>query len=346
MALTVLDPDQLRSELKQGQFAPVYLLAGADGFRSERTARWMRERVVEAASGGLNAETVWADETTPARIAEAASAYPMFGGRRFLWVRHAEDLPAGSAVEPLLRYLERPADCTVLVFTSHKLDKRLKFTAACAARGRVVEFAPLSGRELLGQVSRQATAHGLRLDEDALRLLLDLVGDDLAELDQELAKLALQPEVDASENALDAEVVRRLVGRSRDVDAFQLSNAFQPSQARHLVHGWTEMRRRGGDVMGTGAILGWRLRQLTQLREALDAGWAARDAGQLAGLPPWQQRTAIPMAQNNLRDSLHKTLEYFRLADRRAKSSSLGADLAYDLAVLSWAADATGHRRA
>lgn len=341
MALEVLQPDALRTELKKGSIAPVYLLAGADAYRAERTARWMRERVVEAAAGGLDAEGAWADETTPSRIAEAASAYPMFGGRRFLWVRRAENLPAGPAIEPLLRYLRNPADCTVLVFTSTKLDKRLKFTQACAEGGRVVEFAPLAGSALTAQLERQAQSHGLRLLPAALRLLLDLVGEDLAELDQELAKLALQPEVDGSDQTLDETIVRQLVGRSRDIDAFDLAQALDPRNATNLLHGWTELRRRGGDVMGAGAILGWRLRQLTQLREALDAGYSPAEAGRLLGMSPWQVRSLISCLENSSSHLLHTSLEAFRRADLRAKSSSLGAELAYDLAVLKWAAAAT-----
>ena len=96
-ALDVLSPAQLRGELKQGELARVYLLAGPDAFRIERTARWLREKALEGPMGELNAESAWADETTPAKIAQAAAAYPMFGGQRLLWVRHAESLPTGTA---------------------------------------------------------------------------------------------------------------------------------------------------------------------------------------------------------------------------------------------------------
>jgi DNA polymerase III delta subunit len=63
----------------------------------------------------------------------------------------------------------------------------------------------------------------------------------------------------------------------------------------------------------------------------------AREAGSAAGLAPFQQRRAIPLARNHSPEHLQKTLEVFRRADRRAKSSSLGAELAFDLAVLRWA---------
>ena len=335
----VIDPERLRSELKQQDFAPVYLLAGADGFRAERTARWLRDRVAEQDVSGLNTESMWADETSPGRIVEAASAFPMFGGRRFLWVRHAEALPTGTAIEPLLRYLERPADSTVLVMTSHKLDKRLKLTTACAKAGRVVDFAPLSGRDLSAQIQRQAKAYGLSIPSDAVDTLTDLVGDDLAEIEQELAKLALMPE---SGGPLDSATVRTLVGRSRDIDAFELADALDPGRPLDFLQGWTEQRRRGGDVFGAAAILIWRLRQLATLAEGLDAGMDAREVGSTAGLSPWQQRRVIPLARAHSPRHLHTTLEGFRRADRRAKSSSLGAELAFDLAVLRWAADAVG----
>ncbi|HKK71197.1 MAG TPA: DNA polymerase III subunit delta [Candidatus Krumholzibacteria bacterium] len=337
--LRILDPPGLRAEFRQNSIAPAYLLAGPDGYRAEKTARWLRDKVVDAALGGLNSESVWGDETTPGKIAEAASAYPMFGGRRFLWVRHAEQLLSGAALDPLLRYLENPSDSTILVFTSQKLDKRLKLTSAFAKHGHVVEFARLSGRDLLDQVTRQARAHGLELAPEAVSTLVDLTGEDLAEIDQELAKLALQP--DAAGGTLGAERVRELVGRSRDVDAFELADALDPAHPLQFVNGWTERRRRGGDVVGAAAILGWRIRQLAQLRAGLDSGMDAREAASAAGLAPFQQRRAIPLARNHSPAHLEKTLEVFRQADRRAKSSSLGPDLAFDLAVLRWATGPT-----
>ncbi len=334
MAVEILSPEQLRGELKQGDLARVYLLAGPDGFRIEKTARWLREKAVEGPMGDLNAASLWADESSPAKIAQDAAAFPMFGGRRLLWVRHAEQLPAGDAIAPLLRYLERPVDSTVLVLTSAKLDKRLKLVTACAAAGRVVEFRPLSGAELFAQVGRQATAHGVELGRGAAQALVEFVGDDLAEIDQELEKLALL----GAEGVVGPEEVRVLVARSRDIDGFELADALDRARPEHLVRSWTELRRRGADPFGNAAILGWRLRQLVLLQELVAEGHPAKDAASLAGLPPWQARRLIPLVESHSRGSLQKALQGFVQADRRAKSSSLGAGIAYDLAILGWAA--------
>lgn len=338
-AVEVITPAQLRAELKGGAIARVYLLAGPDNFRSDRTARWLRDKALEGPMGELNAANAWADEVPPARIAQDASAYPMFGGQRFLWVRHAESLPTGDAIEPLLRYIRNPAESTVLVLTSSKLDKRIKLTGACAEHGRVVEFGALSAAELTTQISSQARAHELDLAPGAIQVLVDLVGEDLAEIEQELQKLALQ----GADGQISADEVRTLVARSRFVDGFELADALDQRHPGPLLRAWTELRRRGMDPFGSAAILGWRIRQLVLLQELVSEGHEPRDAAQLAGLPPWQARKLIPLVESHTAASLQKTLEGFVLADRRAKSSSLGPGISYDLAILGWAAGrATG----
>lgn len=335
--LSVLSPEQLRAELKEDRWWPVYLLAGADTFRAESTAQWLKQKCMDPGMGDLNIDTLWADEKTPAQIVETVSAFAMFGGRRMVWVRHAEELPAGDAMRPLLEYLEDPSPDNILVFTSQKLDKRLKFTTACTQRGRVVEFAPLRGGELRAQVRRQARGLELDLAPDSVEALLDLVGEDLAEIQRELEKLSLAVETSGETGALDAETVRRAVAGSRDIDAFELADAMDPAQARQALRRWWEMRSRGSDVYGASAVLMWRFRQLLQLRTALDGGLDARDAARVVGLSPWQAKRVLPLVQALSADFLEKTLQGFLRAEGRAKGTSLDADLAYDLAILDWA---------
>jgi len=336
VATTVLTPDQLRAELKQGEIRPVYLLAGVDTFRAERTARWLTRQSLDEANADFNRDTLYADEVPPARIAETAAAFPMFGERRVVWARHAEALPSGAAIAPLLAYLENPSEHTVLLITSSKLDKRLKLTGACAGRGRVVEFGRLVGRDLVAQVGRQAREHRLDLEPAAVQVLVDLVGEDLGELDAELAKLALQD--DAEGRRIGPDEVRGLVARSRDVNAFALADALEPARPAEALGEWFALRNAGGDIMGCAAILAWRFRQLAQVRAALDAGNDAQGAARAAGLAPWQGRRVVPLAQAMTAEHLESTLARWRQADRRAKSSSLGGPLAFDLAVLGWAA--------
>lgn len=335
MALATMTPEELLGALKNEDRRTVYLFAGPDSHRMEKTARWLREKSIDGASADFNCETLYADECKPAQIAEKARAYPMFGGQRFLWIRRAELLPSGRDIEPLLDYLAAPVDSTILLFSSAKLDKRLKLTTLCGAHGWVVDFGLLSGAALVRQLQRQAKSHGLQLSPEGAQLLVELVGEDLGELDTELAKLALQDA--AGDRPLEAEEIRELVARSRDVDAFTLADALDRRRPQHALMDWFQLRRGGGDVFGAAAILGWKLRQIAQLRAALDDGLDSNSAAKVAGLAPWQLRRTLPLAQATTGSDSLAALGAWRTADRRAKSSSLGAGLAYDLALLDWA---------
>jgi DNA polymerase-3 subunit delta len=345
MAISTVNPEELLAQLKAGESRPVYLLAGPDSHRMEKTARWLRERAVDAETRDFNCDTLYADECKPGQIVEKARAYPMFGTTRFVWVRRAEALPTGRDIEPLLNYLQAPVESTVLLLSSSKLDKRLKLSALCAEIGWVVEFAALSGAALVRQLQRQAKGHGLQLTAEGAQLLVELVGEDLGELDTELAKLALQDAADG--RPLRGDEIRELVARSRDVDAFRLADSLDRGTPRQALLDWFQLRHGGGDVFGVAAVLGWKLRQIAQLRAGLDDGLAPEAAAKMAGLAPWQMRRTMPLAQSTTGFLSGGALSAWRTADRRAKSSSLGAGLAYDLAILDWAlvADAPGNRR-
>ncbi len=339
MAPTVISPEELRSELKQGLRHPVYLLAGSDRFRAERTAQWLRQENVDPAMGDLNVDLLWADDTTPAEIAQKASAYAMFGGRRLVWVRHCELLPTGETIAPLLRYLDSPSPDTTVVFTSDRLDKRLKFVGACAAHGRVVDFAPLRGAALRHQVQRQAAAHGVSLQPEAVELLLDLVGEDLGELESEVQKLALARSEAREAQPWSAEEIHRAVSASRDLEAFELVDCMDPRDPVVALRQWFRMRQRGSDVYGASAIVLWRFRQLMQLRATLDDGVDARDAARKLGLSPWQAKRLTPLALKYSSDHLMRTLELYRRAEGYAKGTGIDAGMAYDLAFLGWASE-------
>lgn len=332
----ILTPSELKSTLAKNDPAPVYLLAGPDTWRAERTALWLKEKVLDPQSAEFNAQVLQADECSPEAIVEAASAYPMFGSKRFVWVRHAEALGSGAALEGLLKYLESPATSTILVFTSAKLDKRLKFTSACARAGCAVDFQNLRGSAVFTQVARQAQSLALKLSRDAVEELVDLVGEDLGELQSELEKLALLQEGDAE---LGPEEVRLLVARSRDLDAFAVADLLSSDDPLPALRAWTKVRVGGGDPIGTAAILSWRLRQLASFRAVLDTGEDAASAARRLGIPPWQARRLASLAASSSFTQLRTTLEHMRRADRRAKSSRLGASLSYDLALLSWAVE-------
>src|SRR5947208_624184 len=77
--------------------------------------------------------------------------------------------------------------------------------------------------------------HGKQLSQAAARLLVDLIGEEMGQLDQELAKLAVYI---GQASKIDADDVDKLVGQSRAANVFEILNtlaAGQPPKALAIL---------------------------------------------------------------------------------------------------------------
>jgi DNA polymerase-3 subunit delta len=130
----------------------------------------------------------------------------MLADRRVVVLRDVDKLKKAPR-ELLERYLERPAADTVLVLVS---PSGVKPDRVLADRATTVDFAPLDGERLPKWVTYQAQTLGRAITPQAVALLVEAVGAELAQLAIELEKLASYAPETIDESAVAAVVgVRR-----------------------------------------------------------------------------------------------------------------------------------------
>ena len=197
----------LHAALKSRVFDPVYYLFGEDDFLKEQATRDLVDAAVEASTRDFNLEIRRASEVDAESLDALLSTPPMLAERRVVVLRDVDKLKK-SARTLLDRYLARPAHDTVLVLVAPsgaKPDKTL------SAHATVVEYAPLTGDRLPRWVSYHAQhALGRTITPEAVTLLVEAVGGDLAQLAVELEKLASYATTSIDEHAVgDVVGVRR-----------------------------------------------------------------------------------------------------------------------------------------
>ncbi|HKH93034.1 MAG TPA: DNA polymerase III subunit delta [Gemmatimonadaceae bacterium] len=197
----------LHAALKKRVFDPVYYLFGEDDFLKEQAARDVIAAAADPATRDFNLEIRRANELDAESLDALLSTPPMLAERRVVVLRDVDKMKKGVRVL-LDRYLTRPAQDTVLVLVAPsgaKADKTL------SERAIAVEFAPLTGDRLPRWVTYHAQ-HALSrtMTPEAVTLLLEAVGGDLAQLAVELEKLASYAPETIDERAVAAVVgVRR-----------------------------------------------------------------------------------------------------------------------------------------
>ena len=224
---------QVRDSIESDQPAPFYLFHGEESYGCERLYRWVLEHLRPAVAPDFNVDIFHGDNVDPVRLVELYDSYPMMAPRRVVLLRDADRMPAPQckALEPLV---EEPSETTVFVAMGAKLDMRRRLFAQMSRQGMAVEFKVPFENRLPGVIEEMAAERRLKLAPEAIERLRLYVGSQLAEMDNELEKLAIYIG-DREGGRVTAEDVEQLVGVSRGASVFEFTDAVGRGDRRHAV---------------------------------------------------------------------------------------------------------------
>jgi DNA polymerase-3 subunit delta len=295
----------------------VHFIAGAD----PRLAEDALEEVLSAALGAdrqHSLQVLRGDETTWARVVDAARTGSLFASRRAVVVRGADALKGDG--EEMLAYLEDPTPDLALVVVAARPDRRRGIWRALGERAQVHPADPLKGRQLRAYVSDRIKKRGLRLGEDGLAELLERVGADLQRLTGELDKLEAYAQ--GQPRPLGAHDVASVLGTGLARPVYKLGDALTARRAGECIGVLEELLADGEPPLKLLSTLHHALRRA---RAALALGKARLPREQLAGrlgVPPFKVDEVMDAARRWTDDDLRAAVEALEQADRRMKTGA------------------------
>ena len=204
--MSVAEQRSFFKSIRERSFASVYYVHGDDDFLKEEGVRQLIAAVVDPATRDFNLEVRRGGETDPGTLASVLDTPPMMAERRMVVLRDVGALKK-DARAALDRYLSRPAAETVLVLVTSgadgKTDKKLE-----SAAGIAVGFDPLTDDRLPKWIEHQVSELGATIEDRAVTLLHEAVGNDLPALTAELDKLVSY----AGGKPIDEHAVTAIVG--------------------------------------------------------------------------------------------------------------------------------------
>jgi len=150
----------------------------------EEAVSVLRAQCADPVQPDLTYTVYYADETSPATVAEAARTLPFLASRQMILVRHAEQWfslrdDAKSPLAPFLEYLRQPDPATTLVLVSTKVDRRRKLFKEIERGGVVVESPQLTDTALIQRIQKEVNRAGKQIDGETARELIERVGNRL-----------------------------------------------------------------------------------------------------------------------------------------------------------------------
>lgn len=214
--------DKIISAIKARQFSPVYFLQGEETFFIDEILNAIENGVLNEAEKGFNQTIFYGKETDMMTVVMAARRFPMMSDYQVIVVKEAQNM---RDMDKLQAYLENPVASTILAFSykGKKLDKRTKV-------GKMLEkfilftSAKMYDNQVPGWTEGYLRNKGYTINQKALLLVVESLGNNLGKIANELDKMLLNLEGGDVKNITGKEIEEN-IGISKDYNVFELQDA-------------------------------------------------------------------------------------------------------------------------
>jgi DNA polymerase III subunit delta len=297
---------------------PVYLLTGSDRPKIETALQRLRAHFAAEAI-----EAVSALETSGESAVALCNAGSLFGDARLVIVEEVDGRRDSDGrrrggwkttdVDAIAAYLGGPAPATVLALVGEEVKKSAALWKACAKAGGVLEFS-VAKKDLTRWVGDQFRLRGVEAEPEACAALVQLVGEDLHALAQEIDKLSTW----AAGEPIGEEEVVALVASVADLPVYELTDAWATCDAARALSVSEalfvrESRQRRDTAARLAGAVGGHVGRLRTIKRLADEGVQSKEAAVRLKLNPFYASRLYRQAEGLSAEELR--LAVVRLAE-------------------------------
>ncbi len=337
----------LINSIKRGVISPVYLFCGVESYLRDKAVAALKNSLAGGDVGSLNLTLLDGSEVKVEEIVDTANTLPLFAAKRLVIVentplfknrqrkneqaeRDEERESAGDRL--LLDYLQHPNPATCLVFTTDEnINHKKKVVKAIERVGRVMEFAPVKGRELEEWVVTQFAERGKKIDREALDYLLAINSSDLGILRGEIEKLSL---MHYGQAVINLAQVKTGASSSLEANIFDLVDYIGEKKSAQAIELVREMLAQNEPGVRLLYMITRQVRLILAAKSLAAQGYAANQLPSSLGVHPFLAKKLVQQSRNFSVLQLESALESCLETDLALKSSQGAPGVLLELAIL------------
>jgi DNA polymerase-3 subunit delta len=265
---------------------PIYVLHGDEDFLKRQVLAAIRKIALEGESDSFGLSTYTGDKITFAEIHDELETLPFAGSRRLVVVEAADAFI--TAARPLLeKYFAQPAATGTLVLDVKSWPATTKLAKILKDEATIVCKAMQTYRLHPWCIKWAASRHGKKLLPEAADLLVELVGNELGQLDQELSKLAIFV---GPANQIAASDVDKLVGSGQVDNMWKIFDAIGGGEMGDALNILDRLFSQGEEPLRILGAFSMQLRRLAQIARRSKDGQSLVGAMNDTGVPPFARK--------------------------------------------------------
>ena len=319
----------INEHIRQNQFSPVYLIYGSESYLKRVYRNRLRDAVL-ADGDPMNSSYFQGKGTEEREVTGIADTLPFFAKHRVVVVEESGWFKRQSE---LADYIPEIPASTVLIFVESEVDKRNRLYKAVSKYGTVSEMKTPSEKELKLWVASTLKRSGKKITERTIEFLLERVGMDMENLQNELEKLVCYA---YDREVVTEEDVRAICAEQITGKVFQMMEAIgMKQQERALGYYYDLLALRESSL----SILFLTLRQFHLLLQAKELNRLHTDSKTIAsrlGIPPFTVSRYLAQAKNFPSAVLKEAMEYGLQLEEEIKTGRIDDQIAIELLILRY----------
>lgn len=215
---------------KKNQFQPVYWFEGEEDYFIDELVVYAEKHILSPDEAGFNLTVFYGKDANWTEVLNTCRRYPVFAEKQVVILKEAQQMRDLDKLEP---YLANPVPSTIFV-ASHKgkaLDGRTKLAQTIKKKGVLLQFKKIYENQLPQWTVSLVESKGFQIDNRALILLVNHVGNDLARIANEIDKLALN----ISGKTITPQDIETYIGISKEFNAYELQDALATKDLKRAV---------------------------------------------------------------------------------------------------------------
>ncbi len=274
---------QAIKDLKSGRILPVYYLYGADTYSIEQAVNLVQQTVQPFIASDFDKETFHCEDKSIYDILDFAAAFP-FGSEKKLII--VKDIEKVRDKKGLTNYAASPADFSVLVLIHNGTISGAESEPfkTLNQNGYLFEAKELKGNNLLEWLLGYAESKGKILTAENAQILLDIAGENRAQLEAQLEKIFVFL---GDKKEITIDTIRDLSTSLKEYTIFDLQNAVAKKDKSTAFKVAYHLLEKGNEPTFIISMLTKYFTGLTRINELREKNTPEQTAARIVGTHPY-----------------------------------------------------------
>ncbi len=320
----------LQQDILSGNFKQVYLLYGEELYLKNQYKNRLRKAILPE-DDTMNFSVYEGKGIDVQQVISQADTLPFFADHRLILIEESGFFK--KACPELTDYLPQMPQETILLFVEDDVDKRSKLFKTVQKLGRATELGRQDEKTLMKWVSGMIRKERKEITAGALNRFLEMAGDDMENIAQELEKLLSYTLDKDGIVQSDVEAVCTVTTENRIFDMIRAVAEKRQKQALDLYYDLLSLKEQPMRIL---FLLARQFNQMLQIKDLREQGYDSGTIAKKTGMAPFIVKRSLEQANRFSVDMLRRIVEDCVRAEEDVKTGRLGDRLAVEMLIVKF----------